>query len=220
MAGDPTSARRAAELASLLQPGDLLFTALRNPMARHIANASGSWISHVGIAFAADDGSWRVAESAVPWSRWSTLERHLRRSEGATVSVKRVISGISGADAGLLQASASTRLRRWYHTGFDYYGSRQFCSKFVYDVYREALGIEVGRLENFGALLARNPSATLAFWRFWYFGRIPWTRVTVTPVSQHQSPLLTTVYERFDLRGRRAAMPARQSTISSSQSAP
>ena len=68
-------------------------------------------------------------------------------------------------------------------------------------------------------LLARNPDSPLPFWRAWYFGRIPWRRSTVTPASLYASPRLATIYERLDFVARRAAMPARQSAISSSHSA-
>lgn len=36
------------------------------------------------------------------------------------------------------------RLNKFYHTGFKYESSRQFCSKFVFDIYKEALCIPVG----------------------------------------------------------------------------
>jgi hypothetical protein len=43
----------------------------------------------------------------------------------------------------------------------------------VYDVYKNALGVEVGNLQTFRQLLAENPNVTLTFWRLWYFGFIP-----------------------------------------------
>ena len=49
----------------------------------------------------------------------------------------------------------------------------------------------------FAHLLERNPSAGLGFWRVWYFGRIPWTRETVTPASLLQS---ARVHATFDGR--------------------
>ncbi len=66
------------------------------------------------------------------------------------------------------------RLNKFYHTGFKYESSRQFCSKFVFDIYKEALCIPVGDIETFEELLHSNPDAKLTFWKFWFLGSIPW----------------------------------------------
>lgn len=82
------------------------------------------------------------------------------------------------------------RLNKFYHTGFKYESSRQFCSKFVFDIYKEALCIPVGDIETFEELLHSNPDAKLAFWKFWFLGSIPWDRKTVAPASLWQHPNL------------------------------
>jgi hypothetical protein len=82
-----------------------------------------------------------------------------------------------------------------YHLGFKYESPRQFCSKFVYDAYRTATGIEIGTLESFSELLQKQPKTSLWFWRLWFFGVIPWSRITVTPASQMESLALDTVLE-------------------------
>ena len=201
------------ELERVLRPGDILFTRLRNPMARKIADASACWTNHVGIAFRDPQRGWVVAESAVPLSRCGTLARFLRRSESSSICVRRFARGVTADEAAALWRAAQARLGRLYHTGFDYHASRQFCSKFVHDVYREAMGVEIGRKEMLRDLLQRNPDAPLNFWKLWYFGRIPWTRTTVTPASQYESPLLTTVYERLPTTG---LSPARKVVTSCS----
>jgi hypothetical protein len=83
---------------------------------------------------------------------------------------------------------------RWYHLGFNYDSRRMFCSKFVHEVFREALGVEIGTVQTFGELLECKPDQALGFWKLWFFGRIPWTRRTVTPASQLASPLLQAVF--------------------------
>jgi hypothetical protein len=94
-----------------------------------------------------------------------------------------------------VQAEAARRMGKWYHLGFDLDSPRQFCSKFVYEIYRDALGVNVGTVESFRDLLQRNPSYPLAFWKLWFLGRIPWERRTITPGTQYESALLETVYE-------------------------
>ncbi len=93
-----------------------------------------------------------------------------------------------------LLAAAQERMGKWYHLGFDYDSPRQYCSKFVYQVYRQALGVELGKLQTLEQLLNENPQANVSFWRAWYFGFIPWNRRTVTPASQLIDPQLETVF--------------------------
>jgi len=50
-----------------------------------------------------------------------------------------------------------------YHPGFHYASSRQFCSKFVYETYWAALGVEIGTLESFQTILNSLPDTPLLF---------------------------------------------------------
>ncbi len=83
----------------------------------------------------------------------------------------------------------------WYDTGFNLHSRRQFCSRFVREVLAHAAGVEVGEVESFAQLFARQPNAALGFWRLWYFGRIPWVRQTVTPASLLRSSALQVAYD-------------------------
>ena len=92
-----------------------------------------------------------------------------------------------------LRQACDRELGKYYHQGFRYDSPRQFCSKFVYDAFRTALGVEVGEIETFADILARNPTGSKAFWRLWFFGFIPWRRTTITPASLLRSEALETV---------------------------
>ncbi len=176
-----------------LQSGDIVFISVRSPVYRQIAKTCRSWDSHVGIIFRETNGELVVAESRVPVSSYTTLDKFLARSENGRYAIRRLIGGLSNGQDTKLRAEADGRMGRAYHTGFNFDSSREFCSKFVYCTYRDALGIEVGRLETFRELLAGNPETPIIFWRLWFFGFIPWKRRTVTPTSQLRSPLLQTV---------------------------
>jgi len=176
-----------------LQSGDIVFISVRSPVYKQIAKTCRSWDSHVGIIFRESDGELRVAESRVPFCSYTTLDKFLGRSAGGVFAIRRVNGGLTPEQAGQLRADADRRMGRVYHLGFDFDSPREFCSKFVYGVYRAALGMEVGRLETFQELLSSNPQAPIRFWRWWFFGRIPWHRRTVTPTSLLRSSRLQTV---------------------------
>jgi hypothetical protein len=179
-----------------LQVGDIVFIRVANFLYRRVASATNGWTSHVGILYRREKDDWVVVESAVPWSRYCTLSRFLERSEGGRCSIKRVIRPLDETEQRKLKAQADRRMGKLYHLGFDFDSRLQFCSKFVHEIYRDALGVEIGTVQTFRELLQRNPESPLKFWKAWFLGRIPWDRRTLTPASQYESPLLRTVYDR------------------------
>ncbi|HWY24804.1 MAG TPA: YiiX/YebB-like N1pC/P60 family cysteine hydrolase [Nevskia sp.] len=178
-----------------LQNGDIVFIATRGFLFRKVARATGSKASHVGIAFKDPQRGWVVAESAIPRSRYSPLERFLARSDERWFVVRRLGRELTTEEVQKLRAACDARMGQWYHTGFKFDSARMFCSKFVHEAYREALGLDIGTVETFSELLHRNPEEKLGFWKWWFFGRIPWARRTITPASQLESPLLRTVVQ-------------------------
>jgi hypothetical protein len=179
---------------SLLEPGDVLFTSIPNFLYRRVAKATGSITSHVGIAFHDPDAGWLVAESAVPTVRYSPISDFISRSDKGWLVVRRMHGGLSSDQVTSLRHECDKRMGKLYHLGFHYLSSRQFCSKFVYETYLAAIGVEIGTLESFRTLLNSLPDTPLLFWRLWFLGRIPWARLTVTPASQFTSDKLETVW--------------------------
>jgi hypothetical protein len=180
---------------NLLEPGDVLFTSISNFLYRRVAKATGSKTSHVGIAFYDPRAGWLVAESAVPTVRYSPIADFISRSDNGWLVVRRISGGLTSDQVTSLRHECDKRMGGLYHLGFDYLSSRQFCSKFVYETYLAALGVEIGTLGSFRTLLNNLPDTPLIFWRLWFLGRIPWTRLTVTPASQLISDKLETIWE-------------------------
>ncbi|GEM_PF-952175 len=183
-----------------VRSGDIIFISVPYYLFRKVSTATQCQANHVGIVFHDPKRGWLVAESAVPVSRYTPLEKFIARSRGGWCEIRRLKTGLTDAQLAALRAQSDARMGVVYHTGFRYESRRQFCSKFVYDVYQSALGVKVGELETFSHLLNRNPEAGLGFWRVWFFGRVPWNRITVTPASQFESGLLKTVWRSEDRR--------------------
>ena len=175
--------------------GDLVFIRIANFLYRRIAATTNSWTAHVGMIAGREGDEWIVAESAVPWSRYGSLTRFVRRSAGGRWAVLRLREPLDAAAQTRLQTEARRRMGIWYHFGFDLDSRNQFCSKFVYEVYRDALGVHLGTIQSFRDLLTRNPNSPLAFWKLWFLGRIPWERRTITPASLYECDLLQSVFE-------------------------
>ncbi|MGW8394621.1 YebB family permuted papain-like enzyme [Pseudoduganella sp. HUAS MS19] len=193
----------ASELPSISRPalaqqllvGDLVFIRVGALPFRKVAETTNSWTNHVGIVIATDGAEPVIAESTFPVSKRGSLEHFLARSEGGRVEVARLNTPLTADQQRSLVQAAQARMGILYDTGFNLRSPRQFCSRFVHEVLREASGVEVGQAETFATLLARNPNADQAFWKYWYFGQIPWERETVTPASVMHS---TQVHAVFD----------------------
>lgn len=178
--------------------GDIVFTSIGTTLFRQIASASLCWSNHVGLIIGHDGQDYLVAESRVPLSTTTTLTRFIQRSADQRCGVRRLSTQLTDKQKIALIAQVPSRLNKFYHTGFDYNSSRQFCSKFVFDIYQSALSIKIGEIETFGELLSKNPDAKLNFWKLWFIGQIPWERTTVTPASLWSHPQLELIYRSHD----------------------
>lgn len=179
--------------------GDIVFTCIGSTLFKQVSAASSCWSNHVGVIIGHNGEDYIVAESRIPLSTTTTLQRFIDRSSQRRYAVRRVSGGLSDEQQAALTAQVPGRLHRLYHTGFDYNSSRQFCSKFVFDIYKEGPGISVGRVKTFKALLENNPGAKLGFWTLWFLGNIPWERETVTPESLWSHPGLDLIYNSHAL---------------------
>ncbi len=178
-----------------LEDGDLIFIRISNPIFRRVAQTTDSWETHVGILFADAQGNWQVAESTFPFSKFSSLAHFIARSAHGRCCITRYQSGLNAEQKVALRRAAEARLGVFYDLGFSLDSTRLYCSKFVFEVYQEATGHQVGKIETFRQLLAANPQAPLGFWRVWFWGRIPWDRRCVTTTSELKSTLLKTIFD-------------------------
>ena len=175
--------------------GDLVFLQIDNYIFRQVGDASNSWVNHVGVIVGHDGQDYLVAESTIPRAKLTPLQQFIARSKDGRFAIRRLPQPLDAVQQTALYDQAVRRLGKYYHTGFKLESERQFCSKFVYEVYRDALGVNIGDVETFAELLHKNPQAKLGFWRVWFGGYIPWQRKTVTPASEYADPLLVTAYE-------------------------
>jgi cell wall-associated NlpC family hydrolase len=190
-----TATEPVAALARSLQVGDIVFTRIGAYPFRKVADATGSWTNHVGIVLDVSGKEPLVGESRFPFSGSTTLSRFVARSAGGRVAVMRLPTPLTPAQQIAIVAAAAQREHVFYDTGFDAHSHRQFCSRYVREVLQQGAGIDVGRVQTFQQLLAEAPKADLGFWRFWYFGSIPWQRETVTPASVLHTPGLQAVFD-------------------------
>ncbi|WP_371142569.1 YebB family permuted papain-like enzyme [Burkholderia cepacia] len=192
------SRRNERSLPAEPEIGDIVFIRVTVRPFLEVANATRSWTNHVGIVVGERDGEPLVAESTFPLSRVTTMSRFLARSDRGACVIARLKQPLDAEQRRRFVDAAMRRTGVVYDTGFNLASRRQFCSRFVREVVRDATQIVLGDVETFDTLLCRNPDHPLGFWKIWYFGRIPWRRRTVTPASLMESDALRVV---ADTRG-------------------
>jgi hypothetical protein len=200
LAADKVTCELCPLIESKLAEGDVIFIEIDNALYRRVARASGGWTSHVGVAFKDQKGEWIVSESTIPLSKDTSLHKFVSKSKSGRVAVRRLKGELNQAQVATLRFEARRRLGIGYHLGFKFKSKRQFCSKYVYEVFKSAIDVEIGQFETFQEMFDRasgNPEFDddMAFWRLWYMGFIPWSRVTITPESQYQDQNLETILE-------------------------
>ena len=198
------AAEKLSRALPLLHEGDIIFISRKHPLYRRFAETSRSWESHVGILLRNSRGTWTVAQSTIPVSNVVPLDRFVGASDNGRFLVRSLRGGLSADAVGRLRAATARRMGVVYDSGFNYDSPRQYCSKFIFDCFREATGQQVGRVETFGDMFVENPGAPVAFWRAWFLGRIPWERRCVTTTSQLHAPNMVTVFDSEKARGEEA----------------
>lgn len=178
-----------------LQIGDIVFIRIDNFIFNHVATATLSWVNHVGIIVGYKDNEYWVAESTVPFSKIIPLSKFIARSKEGSFAIARLKQPLTHAQKKNIVQASKKRMHIFYNTGFNLYSKGQFCSRFVYEIIKEATHIEVGKVEDFKSLLYKNPQHSLIFWRIWFLGFIPWKRLTITPASQFDSQQLDLIYD-------------------------
>jgi hypothetical protein len=193
----PSSSISRSQLASQLEVGDVVFIRVAALPFKKVASATLSWTNHVGVVIAqqSTEQEAQIAESTFPFSKTTSFSHFVARSEGGRVEVSRLKTALNETQKLAIQAAAQKRLGIFYDTGFNLHSKRQFCSRYVREVIKEGSDINLGEPENFTSLLSHNPELDLSFWRLWYFGNIPWQRITVSPASLLRSPALRSQFD-------------------------
>lgn len=194
--GNATAAQPTlAALGKTLQVGDAVFIRIPHAPFTQVADTTASWTNHVGIVSEISGAEPVIAESRVPLSGETSWSKFVARSDAGRVAVTRLPAALNAAQQSKLKTAVSAREGILYDTGFDLHSDKQFCSRYVREILADASGVEIGEVENFATLLQRNPKTDQQFWRWWYFGQIPWQRETITPASLLQDGRMRVVFD-------------------------
>lgn len=174
-----------------LHEGDLLFQHINSPQSEALELATGSYWTHVGVAFKQKD-HWMVLEAVGP-VKSTPLKSWLAQGENGRCVAKRW-KELNAQDRARLRASADRFMGLPYDFGFLWSDERIYCSELVWKMYEEGLGVRLCepkamREHDLQHEVVRNTMLER------YGAAAPLNEPMVAPATLFDCPLLHTVVE-------------------------
>jgi len=184
LAGGPLHA------AEPLRDGDVIFHTSRSTQSLAIQRATHSPWSHVGVVFFRD-GQPFVYE-AIATVRYTPLENWTARGDGGRYVVKRLRRPLDAKQVAKLRSAAKSFEGKPYDLYFEWSNRRIYCSELVWKLYHDALGVDLGDLQQLRAFDLTDP-AVRAKMNERYGDKVPLDEPVISPAGLFTSPLLLEV---------------------------
>lgn len=193
MGYEMTAADNIAEPKDLVQNGDIIFQTSGSRQSKAIQLATHSRYSHMGIIYI-ENGKPYVYEAIQP-VKLTPLEAWIKRGEEGKYVVKRLKSSEK-----ILTPTVLEKMRKEgnkyrgknYDIYFEWTNDRIYCSELVWKIYRDAAGIEIGRLQRLKDFDLSNPKVKKLM-KERYGENIPLDEKVISPASMFKSEMLTEV---------------------------
>jgi len=178
-----------------IQNGDIIFQTSTSGQSKAIQIATGSKYSHMGIIYKLGNDFF-VYEAVQP-VKLTPLNDWINRGENGHYVVKRINQSES-----LLNPETLTKMKKIgekysgkdYDLYFEWSDSRIYCSELVWKIYKEAVGLEIGKLEKLSDYNLTDKAVKQKLAER-YGDNIPDDELVISPASMFNSDQLITVFE-------------------------
>ena len=179
-----------------LRSGDIIFQTSKTKVAATVFGTTGSIITHVGMVVMRG-GKPYVIEAVGP-VKLTPFDTFVRRGIGEYFTLKRLKSNLDRRKRLSLVRRAKKFLGRRYDRQFRWSDGKQYCSELVYKTYKNALGIELGRLDTIGSLYSSwNPITRFYVSRVYKRSRPNPKEPIITPQAIYDSAHLDTLVSTY-----------------------
>lgn len=180
--------------ASLLKEGDLIFQETRSEQAKAIRRATHSKYTHVGIILK-QHNQFKVLEAVQPVSI-TNLYAFINRGVNQHYIIKRLnnFEILSESNIKKMKKIGLTYLGKEYDLYFEWDDNRIYCSELVWKIYKNALNIEVGKLQKLKDFDLSHPYVKKLLKKR-YGNSIPWEEIVISPQSMFEATNLSTILE-------------------------
>ena len=178
------------------QNGDIVFQISSYDQSKAIQMATNSKYSHVGLVYK-QNGNFYVYEAVQP-VKLTPINDWIERGENGHFVLKRVKDSdkiLTDENLAKMKEVGKKFLGKDYDLYFEWSNSRIYCSELVWKIYKEALGIEIGKLQKLKDfdLTSRKVKKKL---KERYKGKVPYEELVISPAAIFNSKKLVKVYER------------------------
>jgi len=176
-----------------LQNGDIIFQTSKSDQSKAIQLATHSKYSHMGIVYETN-GAYFVYEAVQP-VKLTKLNDWIKRGENSHYVVKRLKNSkelLTNENIKKMKAVGEKFKGKDYDTYFEWSDDKIYCSELVWKIYKEALGIEIGELQELKTFDLTS-KAVEAKMRERYGDKIPMDEKVVSPGNMFDSEKLTTI---------------------------
>ncbi len=180
---------------SEFQNGDIIFQTSRSSQSKAIQLATKSKYSHMGIIYQAD-GQYYVYEAVQP-VKLTKLNDWIRRGENSHYVVKRLKDSkeiLTDENIKRMKDLGEKFKGKNYDIYFEWSDDKIYCSELVWKIYKEALNIEIGDLQELREFdltsdIVKNKMKER------YGNNIPLNERVISPATMFESDKLVTVIE-------------------------
>lgn len=176
-----------------IKSGDIIFQTSVSGQSKAIQLATHSKYSHCGIVY--KNGENYFVYEAIEPVCLTPLNKWIARGSGGHFVIKRLKNSDEVLTTPVLNKMKTVGDRfkgKHYDLYFEWTDDRIYCSELIWKVYKEATGLELGKLEklkNFDL----SSFAVKEKMKARYGNKIPMNETVISPESIYNSELLTTI---------------------------
>lgn len=176
-----------------IQDGDIIFQTSTSSQSQAIQLATNSKYSHMGIIYE-NDGNYVVYEAVQP-VKLTPLTEWINRGKNGHYVIKR----LENADE-ILTDSILLKMKQVgdqfngkdYDKYFEWSDEKMYCSELVWKIYKEATGIEIGKLEQLSDFELSDELVQAKMIER-YGDNVPMDEKVISPAAMFNSDKLVTI---------------------------
>jgi hypothetical protein len=176
--------------ASEIQNGDIIFQESLSSQSDELAIITGSRYTHMGIIYKVDN-QYYVYE-AIKRVTLTPLDKWIKRGKDGHYVIKRLKNAdrlLTAANLKKMKAVGKKYRGKKYDSLFQWSDSKIYCSELVWKIYKEALDIEIGKLQKFKDFDLTHPKVKSMIKKR-YGGKFNTEEKVISPVRMYESDLL------------------------------
>lgn len=181
---------------SKLKSGDIIFQTSKSQQSKAIQLATHSKYSHVGIVYVENDKI--LVYEAVQPVKLTPLYEWINRGEKKHFVVKRLKESekyLTSSNLMKMKSIGEKYIGKNYDIYFEWSDERIYCSELVWKIYKEAIGIEIGKLQTLKEFDLENEIVKEIMAKR-YGETIPMNEKVISPSEMFESDKLVTIVEK------------------------